>query len=252
MKVALWQGRSPAGDLEAAVDEAARAAHAAVAAGAAVVVLPEVWLPGYNQPDIATRALSSGAQALTALADVAADAGITVVAGYAERAEDRLWNAAVAFGPDGKEAARYRKVQLYGPREKAMYTPGSAYVTFALGPVTGGLLICYDVEFDVHVAALAARGAEVLLVPTANMVPFDHVVRHTVPAQAANHGVTIVYANYCGAEGDLTYVGGSLIAGPHGEVLAQAGSTPALLVAEVPLRDPVRLSTQATDRVMLP
>ena len=79
------------------------------------------------------------------------------------------------------------------------------------------------------------------------MQPFTHVARHTVPAMAANHGVTIVYANYCGTEGDLTYVGGSLIAGPHGEILAQAGDTPALLVADIPARDPARLSTQAAD-----
>jgi predicted amidohydrolase len=87
----------------------------------------------------------------------------------------------------------------------------------------------------------------VILAPTANMQPFTHVVRHTVPAMAANHGVTIAYANFCGTEGDLTYVGGSLIAGPHGEVLAQAGETPALLVAEVPPRDPARLSSQSID-----
>jgi predicted amidohydrolase len=59
--------------------------------------------------------------------------------------------------------------------------------------------------------------------------------------------VTIVYANYCGAEGDLTYVGLSLIAGPHGEILAQAGDTPALLIADSPPRDPARLSTQSAD-----
>jgi predicted amidohydrolase len=79
------------------------------------------------------------------------------------------------------------------------------------------------------------------------MTPFTHVARHTVPAMAANHGVTIVYANYCGTEGDLTYVGSSLIAGPHGEILAQAGDSPALLVAELPPRDPSRLSTQSAD-----
>lgn len=109
------------------------------------------------------------------------------------------------------------------------------------------MLICYDVEFAPHIKALADDGAEVILVPTANMMPFVHVVRHTVPAMAANHGVTIVYANYCGTEGDLTYVGGSLIAGPHGEVLAQAGEGPALLIAEVPARDAARLSTQSAD-----
>lgn len=64
---------------------------------------------------------------------------------------------------------------------------------------------------------------------------------------AANHGVSIVDANYCGEEGDLRYTGGSVIAGPHGGVLAQAGEGPAFLVAEMPMRDPSRLSTQARD-----
>ena len=66
-------------------------------------------------------------------------------------------------------------------------------------------------------------------------------------AMAANHGLAIVYANFCGAEGDITYVGGSVIAGPHGEILALAGKTPTLLVAEIPPRDPSRLSTQSAD-----
>ncbi len=90
-----------------------------------------------------------------------------------------------------------------------------------------------------HISAFNAK--------IADMMPFTHVANHTVPAMAANHGVTIVYANYCGIEGDLTYVGLSLIAGPHGEVLAQAGDTPALLVADIPARDPARLSTQSAD-----
>jgi predicted amidohydrolase len=103
------------------------------------------------------------------------------------------------------------------------------------------------VEFASHIKAVADRGVTLILVPTANMTPYTHVARHTVPAMAANHGVTIVYANYCGVEGDLDYVGLSLIAGPHGEILAQAGDTPALLIAEIPARNPALLSTQSAD-----
>ena len=90
-------------------------------------------------------------------------------------------------------------------------------------------------------------GVRIILVPTANMQPFTHVAAHTVPAMAANYGVSIAYANYCGVEDDLTYVGASLIAGPHGEVLAQAGNHPALLIVDIPVTDPARLSTQALD-----
>jgi 5-aminopentanamidase len=247
MKLALWQGTSPAGDLDRALDAAEAALTAAAAMGAAALVLPEVWLPGYNQPDIPARALPVDSPPMQRLAGMAGKARTTLVIGYAERDGDRIHNSAACFGPDGALLANYRKIQLYGPRERATYQPGEAWATFSLGSESAAILICYDVEFASHIKTLADRGVTTILVPTANMAPFTHVARHTVPAMAANHGVTIVYANYCGREGDLAYVGLSLIAGPHGEILAQAGDTPALLVAEIPPRDPARLSTQNSD-----
>ncbi|EKD61747.1 MAG: Nitrilase/cyanide hydratase and apolipoprotein N-acyltransferase, partial [uncultured bacterium] len=139
--------------------------------------------------------------------------------GYAEAAGDAVYNAALALAADGSVLAHYRKIQLFGPREAAIYRPGDAYALFDLAGIKAAVLICYDIEFAPHVAALAAAGVTLILVPTANMLPFTHVMTATVPAMAANHGVAIVYANYCGVEGDLTYAGGSLIAGPHGEVV---------------------------------
>ena len=247
MKLAVWQGTSPQSDLDAACSRAEAALAAAAAMGAAALVLPELFLPGYNQPDIPTRALAPDSAALSRLAIAARAAGTALVVGYAEQDGAEIYNSAACLGPDGAVLAHYRKVQLYGPRERSLFQPGDSYATFPLAGETAALLICYDVEHAAHVKALTDRGVTVILCPTANMQPFTHVVRHTVPAMAANHGVAIAYANYCGAEGDLTYVGGSLIAGPHGEILAQAGEGPALLVAEIPPRDPARLSTQSAD-----
>lgn len=247
MRLALWQGTSPGGDLDLALDEAEAALTAAAALGAAALVLPEVWLPGYNRPDIPARAIALDSAPLHRLARMAKAARTALVVGYAERDGDAVYNSAVCFGPDGALLANYHKVQLYGPRERALYQPGNNFVTFSLAGEKVALLICYDVEFAPHIKTLADRGVTTLLVPTANMQPFTYVARHTVPAMAANHGVTIVYANYCGQEGDLTYAGSSLIASPYGEVLARAGETPALLVADIPARDPDRLSTQAAD-----
>jgi predicted amidohydrolase len=247
MRLALWQGYSPAADIDAACAQAEAALAAAAAMGAAALVLPEVWLPGYNRPDIPARALALDSPPLQRLARAAKTHRTALVTGYAEREGDRLFNSAACFGPDGALLCNYRKVQLYGARERALYAAGDALPVFTLGDETAAILICYDVEFAPHVKSLADRGATLILCPTANMAPFTHVPRATVPAMAANHGVTIAYANYCGTEGDLTYVGNSVIAGPHGEILAQAGDMPTLLVAELPRRDPSRLSTQSTD-----
>ena len=240
------------GDTEAALGRLSSALAAAGTMGASALVAPEVYLPGYNQPDIPAKALPRGDEALRRLGDACRAARCGLVLGYAERDGDRLGNSALALDAQGREVAHHRKLQLYGPREKAHYAPGEGYATFDLDGLKAALLICYDVEFAPHVAALAARGARVILVPTANMHPFVHVVRHTVPAMAANHGVAIAYANFCGEEGDLRYTGGSLIAGPHGEILAQAGEVPALLVAEIPDPDPSRRSTQAADLRRIP
>lgn len=245
MRLSVLQTASPAGDLDAACAALETALRAASAAGADVLVAPEVFLPGYNCAEIA--GLMPDAPALARLAGAAKSAKTALVFGYAEAADGRVYNSALCFGPDGETLAHYRKIQLYGPREKAIYTPGDGFVIFDLAGRKMALLICYDIEFAPHVAALAAQGVEAILVPTANMAPFTHVIRHTVPAMAANHGLAIAYANYCGTEGDLTYVGGSLIAGPHGEVLAQAGDHPALLIADVPGIDPARVSTQSLD-----
>lgn len=239
------------GDIEAALQRVSSALAAAGAMGAATLVAPEIYLPGYNQPDIADRALTREGPAIAQLREACRAARCGLVLGYAERDGARLCNSALALDAGGREVANYRKIQLYGPREKALYDPGEGYALFDLGGVRTALLICYDVEFAPHIAALAARGAQLILVPTANMQPFVHVVRHTVPAMAANHGITIAYANFCGEEGDLRYTGGSLIAGPHGEILAQAGEVPALLVADLPDPDASRLSTQAADLRML-
>jgi predicted amidohydrolase len=235
------------GELDAACSRIEQALAAASAAGATALVAPEVFLPGYNHPEVARLSLSHDAPALDRLRTAAKAAGTALVVGYAEAADGAVHNTALCIGPDGSDLAHYRKIQLYGAREKAIYRPGDHYVTFDLGGRRLALLICYDVEFAPHIAALAAQGVEAILVPTANMMPFTHVVRHTVQAMAANHGVAIAYANFCGTEGDLTYVGGSLIAGPHGEVLAQAGEHPALLIADIPPVDPKRITTQGQD-----
>lgn len=247
MKIAVLQSQSPGGDLDEAFAQLAAALNAAGAAGAVVLVAPEVYLPGYNSDHIADLAQPKTGAWLQRLAPLCQAANCGLITGYAEREGDQIFNAAVVIAANGDQIAHYRKIQLYGPREAAIYTPGDAYCTFDLAGTKAALLICYDIEFAPHVAAVRDLGATLILVPTANMTPFTHVAAHTVPAMAANYAVTIAYANYCGTEGDLTYVGASLIAGPHGEILAQAGNGAALLIVDLPEPDAARLSTQARD-----
>ena len=247
-RIAIWQGPSPEADIKVAFATLGQAMRAAGAMGAKMLVAPELYLPGYNQDILTDLAQERGGEWHARLSAMAMAAGCGVVVGYAERDGEARYNSAVAFSAEGVEVAHYRKIQLFGQREKRLFAPGDAYATFDLGGVKTALLICYDIEFAPHIAALAAQGVKLILCPTACPVPYNYVSNVTVPTHAANHGLTIAYANYCGVEGDCNYFGLSVIANPYGEVVAQAGAGPTLLVADVPFAfDPARLSTQATD-----
>lgn len=248
MRLALLQTTSPEGDDDAAFATLASAMQAAAASGAVTLVAPETYLPGYGQPDIPARAQPRGGPWHQRLAALCVAQGCGIVIGYAERDGAAVYNAAVAFDATGQEIGHYRKIQLFGPREKSIFAAGDAVSTFDLGGVPAALLICYDVEFAHLLRAVTLQGAALVLVPTANPEPNGHVSRLVVPAHAINHSVTIAYANYCGTEGEITYCGGSVIAAPDAAMLAYAGPAPALLIADIGRApDPALIQTQAAD-----
>lgn len=237
MKLAVYQAPPTDGDVEAAFRRLEAQLRAAAIAGADILVAPELYLPGYNRFDFHTEVTAEdGEHWRKRLSGLARGAGTGLVVGWAERAEGRLWNAATVFDAQGREQAHYRKIQPYGPDESRTFEAGSHYALFPLQDRSTGLLICYDIEFPEHARALAAQGGEVLLVPTANPAGFSHVPDVLVRARAAESGVAVAYANYVGVENGLTYGGGSVIVGPDGAILAAAGLTEALLVAELPPR----------------
>lgn len=246
MRLAIYQGPSPKGAMGVALGTIDRMLTAAAAAGARMAVFPEVFLPGYNvaDPRLAARGMPDWIGLLTPLVQ---RAGCGIAIGVAERDGGAVYNSALVIGAEGRFLAQYRKTQLYGPRENSLYRAGSSLTVFDLEGTKTALLICYDIEFAPLLRKLAAEGVTLILCPTANMMPYTHVARLTVPSQAVNHAVAIAYANYCGVEGDLTYCGGSVLVGADGMVQAQAGAGEALLIADLPPPDPILLSTQIND-----
>ncbi|TDE34348.1 nitrilase-related carbon-nitrogen hydrolase [Antarcticimicrobium sediminis] len=247
LTLALWQAPSVAGNSELAFDEIGKATAAAGRAGADIVVFPELFVTGYERDDFTELALSQ--EALCArLAPIARAAGCAICVGYPERVGEQIANAALYVSAGGKILGNHHKIQLFGEVEAQRFIAGDRYTVFEFAGRKLAILICYDVEFAPHIAALKQQGVDLVLVPTAAMDPFGHVGAHVVPAMAANHGLTILYANLCGQEAHLTYFGGSVIAGADGQILAQAGRGPCLLLSQLPLEyDHAVLSTQDRD-----
>jgi hypothetical protein len=96
---------------------------------------------------------------------------------------------------------------------------------FDAGGLRVGVAICYDVEFPELIRAYARDGVQLVVVPTALMAPHDRVARLVVPVRALENQIFLGYANRCGQEPGLDFVGLSRICGPRGQILAEAGRT---------------------------
>lgn len=237
MKLAAFQMQSVAGDTAANLARIERAARDAAAAGANLLVTPELALTGYGAGEV-IRELAEPidgelADRLAAISDAT---GIGIVAGFAERDGETVYNSALYVDGLGARTV-YRKSHLYGPYERALFSPENpkAQVIDHRGTAIG-LLICYDVEFPENVRRLAQAGAEVVVVPTA-LPASDHddlIARKMIPVRAFENQIFVAYVNHCGTDALFSYAGLSGIAAPDGSLLAEAGAIgEALLIAEI-------------------
>jgi len=252
MIIAAYQGPSPEGDTKNALAKVKETLAKAARKNAEMVVFPELFFPGYNQMETNARvAQKQGGPWETQLAKLAKEHGCGLTIGWAERDGDSIYNSASTFDRTGKKLAHYRKIQLWGPSEKATFEFGDRYSTFILSGIKTGLLICYDVEFPQHVRALAQMGVQLVFVPTANPEKFDFVCNTLVPARASENALTIAYANYCGSDNGLSFCGQSTIVGPDAQSLASASSDQENLIiadlASIKNIDADLLSTQLAD-----
>jgi nitrilase len=230
MRLAIWQTASLP-DIGARLD---RTAAKAAAAGAALLLCPELWPTGYNRPE-AIKAGAEAADGPTArlVGAIAARHRLAIAYGFAEKDGGRRFNSALVIGTNGEALALYRKTHLFGTMEKSLFDAGDRLIPpFTLDGRGIGLLICYDVEFPETVRALRQQGAELILVPTAVGREGSFVPQILVPARAIESQMHIAFANHSGEENGLAYCGASCLCGPEGRIAA-AGIEPTLLVADL-------------------
>jgi 5-aminopentanamidase len=238
MRIAVFQG--PAQSQEVAGNLAVLAAQAGAAAreGARLLVCPEMFLTGYAIGREAAERLAEPADgpSAAAAARIATANRIALAYGYPEHDPGGrgVFNAALLIASDGRPLLNYRKSHLFGGLDRAMFRAGEDPLEpVELGGFRVGMLICYDVEFPENVRRWALAGADLVLVPTALMEPYDFVARSLVAARAYENQLFVAYANRCDREGDLVYIGRSCIVAPTGHDLGRAGSGEELIVADL-------------------
>ena len=234
----------------------------AAAAGAELVLLPELHSGVYfcqnEDPARFDQAEPVPGPTTQNLADLARELGVVIVASVFERRAAGLYhNTAVVLERDGSIAGRYRKMHIPddpGYYEKFYFTPGDqGFAPIETSAGLLGVLVCWDQWYPEAARLMALAGAQILLFPTAiGWDPGDPVPERerqrdswvTIQrAHAIANGLPVVACNRVGHEADperrtdgIAFWGSSFLAGPQGEVLAQASAdSPAVVVRDVDL-----------------
>ncbi|MES3677146.1 carbon-nitrogen hydrolase family protein [Halomonas elongata] len=215
-------------------------------AGAKLIVLPELCNTGYVEPlapgqgfspgiashaDYAERLYAAAATPdgplIQALSTLANRFRCHLVTGLALRSDSRpgvLYNASLLLGPDNLRTC-YAKVHLWH-NEKLYFTPGSLLPITDISVGRLGMQICYDIRFPEITRCLALGGAELI---TSVWASFRHdddpiedegLFRHRAFTRAQENGVFFLSCNRAGSQGEMRFMGHSLVARPDGRILA--------------------------------
>ncbi|MFF3868654.1 carbon-nitrogen hydrolase family protein [Micromonospora sp. NPDC001898] len=235
LTVAAVQADSVPGDLAGNAVAAARLTGRAVAEGARVVVLPELFLPAYHPPTLAADPAGTDLAAagdgtvddarLDPLRAAARDGAAVVVVGAAVRHPDgRRTISALVVDRGGVAHAAYDKQQLWGD-ERALFQPGRCGATLLVDDWRFGLGICYDGCFPEHGRAAAADGAHGYLCPSGYLAGSAHRRDLYYAARALDNTMFVVFANAVDGADPWRFNGGAAVYDPQGRPLARGADT---------------------------
>ncbi|MDE2208846.1 MAG: NAD+ synthase [Betaproteobacteria bacterium] len=225
MKIALAQLDQRLGDLSGNAQALLEAIGQARAAGAALVVTPELSLCGYPPEDLLLRPafLDACAAELSTLASQVT--GVVALVGFPEHAGGRRHNS-LAVLRDGRVDRVYRKQRLPNYTvfdEERYFAPGGEPCVFEVDGLRVGAIICEDCWHPEPAAQARAAGAEILVVPNGSPYHTGQQVARVAQtaARVRETGLPIVYVNRVGGQDELVFDGASFVMGADGSVAQQ-------------------------------
>jgi predicted amidohydrolase len=234
-------------DMDANIAEAVRLTRQARADGAQMVFMPEnVTMMEWGRANIVGKARTEADHpGLIAFRALAEELGLWLHCGTLAilLPNGKVANRTYVVSPDGQIAARYDKIHMFDVdlgngesyRESATFEPGHQAVLVDLPWGTLGLSVCYDIRFPYLYRALAKAGATLLTIPAAFTRVTGQAHWHVLQrARAIETGCYVLSPAQTGTHVNdrLTY-GHAVIIDPWGEVLADAGTEPGIILAEI-------------------
>ncbi len=228
MRIAAAQLNQVVGDFHGNADRIIAAAHRAAAAGARVLLTPELSLTGYPPEDLLLRdAFHAGCErALEALREATAALDLYLLVGHPRRREGRRYNGASLLHR-GRVVGEYDKHDLpnYEVFDEVRYfEPDNRPLVFEVDDVRFGVLICEDFWYRYAPECARAAGAQVLLALNASPYHMDkqHVRLDVARANVSRIGLPMLAANLVGGQDELVFDGLSFALDADGALRAQA------------------------------
>jgi NAD+ synthase (glutamine-hydrolysing) len=253
MKIALAQINCTVGDIKGNADKILDFSNRAKAAGASLVITPELALCGYPPEDLLFRDDFNYAceQALVRLAGQVS--GITLLIGHPHQKNGKLYNAASVI-ENGKISATYHKQCLPNYSvfdEERYFQAGSTPLVFSHQGIKFGVMICADGWEPAPAMRAKQAGAEFLLALNASPYHMDKLeTRYEVIAERAKEtGLPIVYVNMVGGQDELVFDGASFVLDKTGKVTQQLPSFEEAL--EIVKIDGLQPNTHAPSRAVI-
>lgn len=206
-----------------------------------LIVLPEIWHPGYFSFDRYAEAAEDTPAIWEGLSEASATLGTCVHAGsLVEAANDRLYNTSVLFGPDGEVLALYRKMHLFGfnSREQQLLAPGDDVVVADTPLGRLGLAVCYDLRFPELFRRMTELGAIGFVVASAWPHPRVEAWSTLLRARALENQAFLFACNGAGpTDSGSVLCGRSAVIDPWGVPIAALGDDPGVSSVSVDLAD---------------
>ena len=245
-KAACIQLRSSS-DVAQNIRDTSALVREAAGAGARFIATPENTniMAQDNRAKLAATFDEPNDPSLPAFSALAKELKIWLLIGslHIKFSDTKTANRSFLFAPDGTVRARYDKIHLFDVtvgqgesyRESAQVEGGHGAVLAdtEFGPV--GMTVCYDLRFPQLYRRLAHTGAFAFTIPSSFTVPTGEAHWHVLMrARAIENGAFVIAPAQGGlhANGRKTY-GHSLIVGPWGDVLAEAGTDPGVILADI-------------------
>jgi len=226
------------GHPEANLARAREFAAQAREAGADLLLLPELWLHGYDLERADEWAAPLGEEGFAHMADLARDFGLHLAGSLLERHAGGVSNTAVLYAPDGALLGSYRKIHLFRLMQEHHYLAPGDHATLCptpWGPV--GLAICYDLRFPELFRTMALAGAAIFLVPAQWPVRRIEAWLLLARARAVENELIVAACNRVGSDGKVEFPGRSCVVDPWGHVLVEGDDQERLLIAQADLRE---------------